>query len=233
MRSFPKTQKPTASTINSILNVDPLWGFGMQNNTDTSPGHDPAPDDAVEADVLIGRIIDLEATGEDQQRFEQLAAADPSLWRALATRQQDMAVLAERVTEETSSANGVELPVVSPRRHVPWALAYTGWAAVLLIGAVWAILPSQPPIPLGVQTADEHFEEYLEAPFVQVELDPIFMDWERIDDEWIRIYIMRRIEETIVTRRPLEELRDEDGKLTVSPAELRKESPPPSVPNDQ
>ena len=64
----------------------------MQNNTDTSPGHDPAPDDAVEADVLIGRIIDLEATAEDQQRFEQLAIADPSLWRALATRQQDMAV---------------------------------------------------------------------------------------------------------------------------------------------
>ncbi|MCH8315374.1 MAG: hypothetical protein IIA64_05325, partial [Planctomycetes bacterium] len=87
----------------------------MQNNTDTSPGHDPSPDDAVEADVLIGRIIDLEATAEDQQRFEQLATADPSLWRALATRQQDMAVLAERVTEETSSANGVELPVVSPR----------------------------------------------------------------------------------------------------------------------
>ncbi len=122
----------------------------MQNHTDTSPAHDPAPDDVAEADVLIGRIIDLEATGEDQQRFEQLAAADPSLWRALATRQQDMAVLAERVTEETSSANGVELPVVSPRRRASWALAYTGWAAVLVIVAVWAILPGAVPIPLGV-----------------------------------------------------------------------------------
>ncbi|MEE8154493.1 MAG: hypothetical protein V3T53_05980 [Phycisphaerales bacterium] len=205
----------------------------MKNHTDTSPGHDPAPDDAVEADVLIGRIIDLEATGEDQHRFEQLATADPSLWRALATRQQDMAVLAQRVTEETSSANAVELPVVSPRRRVSWALAYTGWAAVLVIGAVWAILPSQEPIPLGVQTADEHFEAYRRAPFVQVELDPILLDWERIDDEWIRIFIMRRTEEAIVTRRPLEELRGENDKLTISPAELRKESPPPSVPNDQ
>ncbi len=205
----------------------------MQNNTDTSPGHDPATDEAVEADVLIGRIIDLEATGEDQQRFEQLAAADPSLWRALATRQQDMAVLAERVTEEVSSANGVELPVVSPRRRVPLALAYTGWAAVLVIGAVWAIVPRQAPIPLGVQTADEHFKEYRQAPFVQAELDPILLDWERIDDEWIRIFIMRRIEETIETRRPLEELLGENDKLTVPPAELRKESPPPPVPNDQ
>ena len=206
----------------------------MKNHTDTSPGHDPAPDDAVEADVLIGRIIDLEATGEDQQRFEQLATADPSLWRALATRQQDMAVLAERVTEETSSANGVELPVVAHSRHVPWVLlAYTGWAAVLVIGAVWAILPRQAPIPRGVQTADQHFEEYIGAPFVQAELDPILLDWERIDDEWIRIFIMRRIEEAIVTRRPLEELRGENDKLTVSPADLRKESPPPSVPNDQ
>lgn len=233
MRNFPKTQNPTASKINSILNVDPLWGFGMQNHTDTSPGHDPAPDDAVEADVLIGRIIDLEATGEDQQRFEQLAAADPSLWRALASRQQDMAVLAERVTEETSSANGVELPVVAHSRHVPLALAYTGWAAVLVIGAVWAILPGQAPNPRGVQTADQHFEEYIGAPFVQAELDPILLDWERIDDEWIRIFIMRRIEEEIVTRRPLEELRGENDKLTVPPADLRKESPPPSVPNDQ
>lgn len=233
MRNFPKTQNPTARTINSIFNVDPLWGFGMQNHTDTSPAHDPAPDDAVEADVLIGRIIDLEATGEDQQRFEQLATADPSLWRALASRQQDMAVLAERVTEETSSANGVELPVVAHSRHVPWALAYTGWAAVLVIAAVWAILPGQAPNPRGVQTADEHFEQYRQAPFVQAELDPILLDWERIDDEWIRIFIMRRIEEEIETRRPLEELRGENDKLTVPPAELRKESPPPPVCNDQ
>ncbi|MEE9131641.1 MAG: hypothetical protein V3T84_16625 [Phycisphaerales bacterium] len=219
--------------MNSILNVDPLWGFGMQNHTDTSPGHDPPPDDAVEADVLIGRIIDLEATGEDQQRFEQLAAADPSLWRALATRQRDMAVLAERVSQETTGANRVELPVLSPRRRVPWALAYAGWAAVLVIAAVWAILPGQEPVPLGVQTADEHFELYRQAPFVQAELDPILLDWEPIDDEWIRIFIMRRVEEAIVTRRPLEELRGENDKLTVSPAELRKDSPPLPIPDDQ
>lgn len=109
----------------------------------------------------------------------------------------------------------------------------TGWAAVLVIGAVWAILPGQAPNPRGVQTADEHFDEYISAPFVQAELDPILLDWERIDDEWIRIFIMRRIEEAIVTRRPLEELLGENDKLTVSPAELRKESPPPSVSNDQ
>ncbi len=233
MRNFSKTQNPTASTINSIFIVDPLWGFGMQNHTDTSPGHDPAPDDAVEADVLIGRIIDLEATGQDQQRFEQLASADPSLWRALATRQQDMAVLAERVTEETSSASGVELPVVSPRRRASLALAYTGWAAVLVIGAVWAILPRQAPIPLGVQTADQHFEEYRKAPFVQAELDPILLDKEVLPDGRIRIYFMRRVEETAIIDPPLERVVDEDGRLKVPPAEIRKESPPPSVPNDQ
>ncbi|MEE9128486.1 MAG: hypothetical protein V3T84_00580 [Phycisphaerales bacterium] len=96
-----------------------------------------------------------------------------------------------------------------------------------------AILPGQAPIPLGVQTADEHFEAYRQAPFVQAELDPILLDWERIDNEWIRIFIMRRVEEAIVTRRPLQELRGENDKLTVSPAELRKESPPPPVSNDQ
>ena len=201
----------------------------MPDHTDTTPGNDPTPNDA---DVLIGRIIDLEATDEDQQSFEQLATADPSLWRALAARQLDMAVLAQRVTEETAGANSVELPVISAARGIPWPLAYSGWAAVLVIAAVWAILPNGSSNPAVQQTADEHFEEYRKAPFVQNELDPILMDWERIDDEWIRLFIMRRVEEEIVTRRPIEELRGEDDKLAISPAELRKESPPP-VSNDQ
>ena len=206
----------------------------MPNHTDTSPGNDPSPsDDTAQADVLIGRIIDLEATDKDQQRFEQLATADPSLWRTLAARQQDMAVLANRVTEETAGANRVKLPVIAPAKGVSWTLAYSGWAAVLVIAAVWAILPSGTSNPAVQQTADQHFEEYRKAPFVQNELDPILMDWERIDDEWIRIYIMRRVEETIVTRRPIEELRGENDKLAIPPAELRKESPPLPVSNDQ
>ena len=196
----------------------------MPKHTDTSPNDE---------DVLIGRLIDLEATDQDQQRFEQLATADPTLWRTLAARQQDMAVLANRVTEETAGAKSVELPVIAPARGVPWTLAYSGWAAVLVIAALWAILPSGSSNPVVQQTADEALEEYVGAPFVLQEFDPILMDWERIDDEWIRIFIMRRFQEEIVTRRPIEELRGENDKLAISPADLRKESPPPPVSNDQ
>ncbi len=206
----------------------------MPNHTDTSPENDPSPnDDAVQAEVLIGRIIDLEATDEDQLRFEQLATSDPTLWRTLAGRQLDMAVLTQRVTEETAGVNRVELPVIAPVRGVRWTLAYSGWAAVLVIAAIWAILPSGSSNPVLQQTADEALDVYTEAPFVLEEFDPILMDWERIDDEWIRLFIMRRFQEEIVTRRPIEELRGENDKLTIPPAELRKESPPPPVSNDQ
>ncbi len=207
----------------------------MPNHTDTSPGNDPSPsDDTVEADFLIGRIIDLEATDKDQQRFEQLATADPSLWRTLAARQQDMAVLANRVTEETAGANDVELPVIGPARGVSWTLAYSGWAAVLVIAAVWAILPGGNSNPVFEQTADQHFEEYRKAPFVQNELDPILMDWEELPDGRIRLYIMRRVEETVITDRPLEDVVDEEDHLKISPSQLRQESPPPPpVSNDQ
>ena len=206
----------------------------MPNHTDTSPGNDPSPsDDTAQADVLIGRIIDLEATDKDQQRFEQLATADPSLWRTLAARQQDMAVLASRVIEETAGVNSVELPAIAPATGIRWTLAYSGWAAVLVIAALWAIRPSGTSNPAVQQTADEHFEEYRKAPFVQNELDPILMDTEELPDGRLKLYYMRRVEETVVIDRPLEDVVDEEDHFKIPPAELRKESPPPPVSNDQ
>ena len=206
----------------------------MPNHTDTSPGNDPSPsDDTAQADVLIGRIIDLEATDKDQQHFEQLATADPSLWRTLAARQQDMAVLANRVTEETAGVNSVELPAIAPATGIRWTLAYSGWAAVLVIAALWAIRPSGTSNPAVQQTADEHFEEYRKAPFVQNELDPILMDTEELPDGRLKLYYMRRVEETVVIDRPLEDVVDEEDHFKIPPAELRKESPPPPVSNDQ
>ena len=44
--------------------------------------HDNQPE--AEADTLIGRIIDREATSDDCETFERMASVDPILWRALA-----------------------------------------------------------------------------------------------------------------------------------------------------
>ena len=55
----------------------------------------------IEADTLIGRIVDREATSGDCDAFERMASVDPILWRALALRHLDMAMLSDRVGEHT------------------------------------------------------------------------------------------------------------------------------------
>ena len=61
----------------------------------------------IEADTLIGRIVDREATSGDCEAFEHMASVEPILWRALALRHLDMAMLSDRVGEHTDAAERV------------------------------------------------------------------------------------------------------------------------------
>lgn len=112
-------------------------------------------DPTLELDVLIGRIVDGEASEDARRRFETLAASDAFLWRRLALRQQDMAMLAVHVEPTLNGAEAVELPVTDGEHAItspimnghagqftqaarwPWWMAATGWAAVLALAAVW------------------------------------------------------------------------------------------------
>lgn len=201
----------------------------MTNENADNSNEDQAAEDVSESEILLSRIVDHQATEQDHHRFEQLAKNDSSLWRTLAHLQQEMSALSDTVVEQLVAADLVELPANrASLKHVK-PFAFTGWAAAIIIAAVWFMLPvkqsSQPSLEL---THDEHFDEYRGAEFVVQELDPILMDWERVNDKQIRLYIMRRIEESFIINRPIQEVIDGEN-LLISPAQLRKESSLPTV----
>lgn len=162
--------------------------------------HDIDPEDAAanganagpptELDVLIGRIVDGEASPAQRQHFEALAIDEPGLWRRLALRQQDMAMLAVHVEPTLNAAEKIELPVggadgaVAPAAQRggeiaaaplllsaakgPWWMAVSGWAAVVALATAWGagLLPAGPrspsgPGPAGIRLANLPPEEHL------------------------------------------------------------------------
>ena len=75
----------------------------MSDMTNTFTGDRTPHDPELEVEILITRLVDGEGTEEDRLRFDHLAASEPTLWRQLALRQQDMTLLAEQVRDATAS----------------------------------------------------------------------------------------------------------------------------------
>lgn len=188
-----------------------------------------SPDDA-----LIGRLIDSEARPQDLETFEHLARRRPELWRTLALQHLEMDALSGRVMTATGAAERVE--AAPPPRRGNLALMLSGWAAVVVMGVAWMTLPLGPPparpgfdrvlapeVADRELTADEHLAAYLSAPFVRGELDPMLLETEPLDDGRYRLWILRRIEEHVDVESPIKDLVDDEGRLTVPPAELRRD----------
>lgn len=215
-----------------------------------------APPPLAESDLLITRIIDGEDLPTDRARFEALADLDPVLWRRLALRQQDMALLSARVQEELISATGQELPVanlndqtvvagrIAPMRS--WFLALSGWAALIVVAATWSITvahrgsdrDNNPAFHQATNSnaapdmsPDEHFREYRKAPFVVNELPPTLLQVETLPDGRQAMRVLRRIEEVVFISPNAKLPVDSDSSLTKPPADLRQnaiESPQPN-----
>ncbi len=206
----------------------------MPNEKDENSNKDQTQEKISEAEILLSRIVDQQATAQDQLRFEQLAIDDPSLWRTLAQQQQEMAALSDTVIEQLVAADLVELPVNRASITPVKPFAFIGWAAAILIAAVWIMLPakesSQQPLSL---TAGQHREEYEKADYVNGAFDPVLLDTEVMEDGRLKLYYMRRHEEWVITNRPLDEIIDGGDKFIVMPEVLRKETTQPSPVNDQ
>ena len=187
-----------------------------------------------ESETLIGRLMDHEATPQDLQRFEQLAGDESPLWRKLALDQLDMGLLAGRVRQETAVAERVDAVGPSGGRHL--AIIFSGWAAVLVLGAWWAIAglgdrtaglpmprldPTATPERQTDLSPDEHLTAYLAAEFVGGELDPVLLETELIEPGRHRIWFVRRIEEFVDIDTPLEAVID-GSKFKVKPEVLRQ-----------
>ncbi|MHC5022976.1 MAG: hypothetical protein ACYTGG_03555 [Planctomycetota bacterium] len=195
--------------------------------------HDQFPD----TDVIIGRLVDAEATPDDRRRFDDLAATEPGLWRLLALRQLDHDLLAEGLDEVTAEARQVDLPAPRlGRRSLAWTIASSGWAAAFVLLVSWAVvtwsgqagraagerLAGDAGAAAPALTPDEHLAAYMQAPFVIGEEAPMLLDTFEHPDGHIELRVMRRIIERI----DLEPGRGIPGTginqpLTTDPANLR------------
>ncbi len=191
--------------------------------TNMSPDNkDAASDQELEAERLLERIVDSEASSEDCARFELLADRESLLWRTLALRQQEMAVLAESVAQRIEGAEQIDLSPGHERRRINLSVTLSGWAVVVIGGLWWALLGGGggeggrgpdgllPAADSGAGalalTAEEYLRKYLEVGhregLVIGELDPILLQTEPMSDGRHRIRFVRRIEEYAVVESP-------------------------------
>ncbi len=201
--------------------------------------HQTPPADAQlvppQEEILIGRIVDHEATPQELERFEQMADDRSPLWRTLARQQIAMGLLADRVLDETAAGEAVEAVRRAGRGRL--VLGLSGWAAVLVLGVWWAVvagtqdatLSRRPPqldrvvgaSPASPTRPDEHLQKYLAAPFVIGVHDPIVLETEPLGAGRHRVYFMRRIEEYVDIDTPPDAVVDQGGRLKIDPADLR------------
>ena len=228
----------------------------MTDHTPTQAAGDGAEPDV---DRLIGRLVDGEASVADRERFDRLAALEPTLWKRLAETQGTDTLLAGQVELELAGVDQIELPqpheaagpAASDVAAGPAAsdvaagrtssLAWSGWAAAIVLAAVWIVSSSirEPTRPLAENaisvgptlSAEEHLQSYMRAPYVLGELDPMLLQADELSDGRIALRYLRRIEEVVFldAEQPLPPAA-EDGTLGVSPPELREVSPPVEAP---
>jgi hypothetical protein len=218
-----------------------------QLNAAIRNGDDESGKPELEAEVLMTRIVDGEATDHDRERFTRLAEANPEMWRRLALRQQDMTLLKARVEHELSVIDQSEVPqsavANNARMHLGpslrWLIALSSLAAVVVISAIWfaSSIHTQDSqnvqggnlIPAGNSAAeltpDEHLRLYLQAGFVIGELPPTLLQVDEMSDGRKAARILRRIEEVIILPSDQDVPVDDQGALTKPPSELRSDEP--------
>lgn len=102
-------------------------------------------------DILISRVVDDEATGEDWAALKELAQRDPSVWRDLAEAQYTSIGLASAVQAAIEIADGADAPVHEHVRarltlRAGAAARWGGWLAAAAVTLAWlnAASPGRP-----------------------------------------------------------------------------------------
>ncbi|MEM7229738.1 MAG: hypothetical protein AAF432_13080 [Planctomycetota bacterium] len=179
-------------------------------------------DDVLEVDIIIGRLIDGEATDADRARFERLAALEPAAWRRLALQQADRDHLARAYERATAAGTDVELPVrAAPRRIGSSWSAAAAWAAVVVLALAWFATAQRDDIV----TPDEALARYREAPFIENEFEPLILETKEFEDGSIGVRFMRRFEESLWMSPEMarEHFDRERGRFGLDPSEIRAE----------
>jgi hypothetical protein len=128
-----------------------------------------------EAEVLMSRLADGEATARDWESFKTVADRDPTLWREMAEYQRDHAELSQMVQAAIAVADAVDAPA---HAHMEQRMtdrlrifgAWGGWAAAAAVGLMWVVgqsaLTAQPGMERNtaglINTPGEFLKGYLE-----------------------------------------------------------------------
>jgi hypothetical protein len=183
------------------------------------------PSESIREDVLIGRVVDGEASAGDWSALERLASSDAGVWRRIAQAQRDHARLERAVEDRIAVAELVNLPLAPGRR--PPVLArigqWGGWAAAAVVtivlgaaqldrdgvGPAWG--PGAPQVaeaslfgPALFQASPQQaFDRYISAGMadgrVVAEMPATLLEFDpsRLDAQPGQILIVRRIVERV------------------------------------
>ncbi|RMH13611.1 MAG: hypothetical protein D6695_03540 [Planctomycetota bacterium] len=94
-------------------------------------------------EVLIGRVIDGEASSADWEQFRMLAEREPEVWEQLRQTQQMHAQLCGQVACACAVAEEVDLPVDHAQHEISHRLrlagSWGGWLAAAGVALAWAV----------------------------------------------------------------------------------------------
>lgn len=119
------------------------------------------PDDTFSLDgeaLLLGRIVDRRDDLDDWRALDGQAADDPAVHARLALLLQDDCALRGVLDRELAGADHVGAPVFARRPWFTRLSRASGWAAALLVAALWALQ--------GVSSGDAHRPASADAPAV-------------------------------------------------------------------
>lgn len=208
----------------------------------------PEPDDR--RDVLIGRIIDGEATGQDWAEFRQIAGDDESVFAEIAELQDLRKRTIDIVEQVGDLADTIELPVhmhpkASPAHRLRTAGVWGGWAVAAMVALAWSIgLRPGDPIIFGdhngaqagigngvINSAGEALQKYLdlgkESGSVIGEMPTgIVLDKQPLTDgSGYEVVYVRPIIERVVVRDVYQQIQTETGQVQIVPAKITPASP--------
>lgn len=197
-------------------------------------------------DVLIGRVVDHEASSGDWESLERLAEKDAGVWERLGRAQRVHARLEREVEDEIAIAELIDLP----RREIAgYSLAgrfrqYAGWAvaAVLAVAFVGSFglhrqFGSIPPgagqaattIPVSFTSPDEALQAYYrsgrEKGLVLGEMPAVLIDARPIagGNEKEVIFVRQIAERRILTDLSVLSVEvTEDGRSLAVPVQVRE-----------
>ena len=215
------------------------------------PSHSDLP---TREDVLIGRVVDGEASDTDWADLDRVARADPDIWKRVAHAQRAHARLERAVEDAIAVAELVDIPVYRPARAFWGSMRSSlGWAvaavlAIAFVGRFQNHLPGGPAqnsgvmqaglIPLNTASPDQAYDRYIRSGLadgrVVGEMEPVLIEARQVPNgtgtPTHEVIVMRRVVERFSGENlPVYTIRmNEHGIPTPSPYELPTPAPSPT-----